>query len=100
MSKRIYIAGKVTGLPLESVKQKFALKEWQLKSQGYDVMNPVKYIESRGLLNEAWEYIMKVLIPILCCADELHLLPCWQHSRGAMLERDIALRLGMPIIYP
>jgi Domain of unknown function (DUF4406) len=31
--------------------------------------------------------------------DEVHLLPCWNESRGAQLERDIAIRLGMNVVY-
>jgi len=31
--------------------------------------------------------------------DEVHMLPDWQESRGAQLERDIALRLGMHVVY-
>jgi hypothetical protein len=31
--------------------------------------------------------------------DEVHMLPDWQQSKSAQLERDIAIRLGIPVVY-
>ena len=32
-------------------------------------------------------------------ADEIHILPDWETSKGTKLERDLAMKLGKPIIY-
>ena len=100
MQKKIYIGGKVTGLPIDEVRIRFANKHRELLAAGHDPLSPVHLVEEMGIQNEPWDYIMKLCIVALVNADELHLLPCWQDSRGAVLEHDIAQRLGMTIVYP
>ena len=91
----IYIAGKVSGLPEEQVREKFERAASELKEQGHIVMSPVS-IDERA---EDWEGTLRNDIKTMLDCDEVHLLPCWQESRGAQLERDIALRVGMNIVY-
>lgn len=100
MQKTIYIAGKVTGLPFEQVEQRFAAKERALTAQGFNVINPVSVARELGWTSFPWETIMKGCIILLTSAQEVHLLPCWQESRGAILEREIALKLGIRVVYP
>jgi hypothetical protein len=49
---------------------------------------------------ESWEEEMRACITALMMADELHLLPCWQNSKGAVLEHGTAQRIGITIVYP
>lgn len=97
--KKVYIAGKVTGLPEAEVKAKFKRKEEELTKAGYIVYNPVEQVWILGAQDWPWDRIMRGCIQQMVECDEVHLLPCWQQSRGAMLERDVALRLGMTVIY-
>jgi len=46
-----------------------------------------------------WDDTVRADIKTMLECDEVHLLPDWQESRGAQLERDIAVRLGMQIVY-
>jgi hypothetical protein len=95
MSKTIYIAGKMYGLTEDQVKEKFERASTDLQNQGYRVVSPAESIN----LNESWERTMKQSIKSMLECDEVHLLPGWQESRGAQLERDIAIRLGMNVVY-
>ena len=95
MAKTIYIAGKMYGLPEAEVREKFKKATSQLKEEGYKVVSPVSEFEG----NKSWEDTMRHSIKTMLECDEIHLLPCWQESRGAQLERDIALRLGMNVVY-
>ncbi len=95
MSKTIYIAGQISGLPREQVTDKFNRVASELSAQGFNVVSPVS-ITQRG---KSWEEAVRNDIKNMLECDEVHLLPCWQESRGARLERDIALRLGMQIVY-
>lgn len=99
MKKNIYLAGAVSGLPEEQVKGKFQRKAEELIDKGFIVYNPIDQIWNTGLKAESWQTIMKACIQIMMNCEEVHLLPCWNNSKGARLERDIALRLGMTIIY-
>lgn len=94
--KKIYIAGKITGLEKQDVQTKFGRAEKQLKAQGYDVINPTRngiawdadvaehLIEDINLLNEC---------------DALYLLPDWYDSRGAIFEKNFAHATGKEIIF-
>ncbi|HXS38248.1 MAG TPA: DUF4406 domain-containing protein [Flavipsychrobacter sp.] len=95
MSKTIYIGGQVSGLPREQVKDKFNRVASELSAQGYNVVSPVSITQR----SKSWEEAIRSDIKNMLECDEVHLLPCWQESRGARLERDIALRLGMQIVY-
>ncbi len=93
--KKVYIGGKVTGLPRHQATQLFGTLEKKLQEQGYETVVPLNLVES----NMEWQAAMRICIAKLMECDELHLLPNWQDSNGARLERDIAQRLGMNIVY-
>ena len=40
--EKIYISGRISGLPIEEVAAKFDETETKLKAQGYEVINPLK----------------------------------------------------------
>jgi len=95
MIRTAYVAGKITGLPKEDVKQKFSMMENQLTGMGYHVVNPLAVTDD----SHSWDASVRNDIKIMLECDEVHLLSDWQESRGAQLERDIALRLGMQVVY-
>lgn len=95
MSRTAYVAGKITGLPKDHVKSKFNMIANQLNGMGYQVVNPISINDD----TKSWDVSMRNEIKKMLECDEVHLLPDWQESRGAQLERDIALRLGMQVVY-
>lgn len=42
--EKIYISGRISGLPIEEVAAKFDETETKLKAQGYEVINPLKTV--------------------------------------------------------
>lgn len=95
MGKTAYIAGKMYGLPAEQVREKFERASTDLRNQGYEVVSPASDLHP----DDSWESTMRHSIKSMLECDEVHMLPCWQESRGAQLERDIAVRLGMDVVY-
>lgn len=95
MNKTIFIAGKVSGLPTDQVQNKFNRAAQELSEMGYQVITPASLYDRA----KSWEEVTRDNIRYMLDCDEIHLLPCWQESRGAQLEREIALRLGMNIVY-
>lgn len=93
--KKIYIAGKVTGLNYSDVKQKFRATENQLFSEGYQVVNPIELCNEES----TWEDAMKICIEALADCDEIFMLNDWKDSRGATLEHKRAIELDIPIHY-
>jgi hypothetical protein len=95
MSRTAYVAGRITGLPKENVTCKFNTVSEQLRGMGYKVVKPAFISDD----TKTWEEGVRSDIKTMLECDEVHLLPDWQESRGAQLERDIALRLGMQVVY-
>lgn len=92
MNKRkIYIAGKVTGLNYCEAFTEFKKIEKGLIAQGYEVINPLEIVPS----NSSWEDAMKICIRELTSCYAIYLLPNWHQSRGAKLEARIASELGL-----
>jgi hypothetical protein len=95
MMRTAYVAGKISGLPKTAVRDKFNMITSQLKDQGYEVINPQPAYAD----DITWDEAVRGEIKKMLECDEVHMLPDWQESRGAQLERDIALRLGMEVVY-
>ncbi len=95
MIRTAYVTGKITGLPKTDVKEKFNYISNQLKGMGYQVVNPSAVADD----SHSWDEAVRNDIKLMLECDEVHMLPDWQDSRGAQLERDIALRLGMQVVY-
>ena len=88
---RVYISGKMDGEPNYN-KEKFDAAESLLKQYGYKVFNPAKLI---GKHKTRKEYMRKDIEELLKC-DGVALIPGWTYSRGAKLEVDICVELGIP----
>jgi len=119
-TRKIYIAGKISGecektIQMKQCYEKFHNYGISLTKDFYEsfgcsnsfVYNQDKSIAfTHGLIinkslipNGTWKDYMVNGISILLLCDEVHMLPDWQNSKGASLERDIALRLGIKVVY-
>jgi hypothetical protein len=95
MNRTAYISGKIAGLPIGEVKHKFNTISNELTDMGYHVVKPLAVTDD----SRSWDEVVRNDIKQMLECDEVHLLPDWQESRFAQLERDIALRLGMQVVY-
>ena len=91
----IYISGKITGT--DDYMERFDDAECKLKGQGWRVINPARK-NARFPAGTSWETYMRASIRLLSRADAIYLLRGWRQSRGAVLEHQIAVALGMTII--
>lgn len=97
--KKIYIAGKVTGLPYDEVKCKFENAKAELFKRHESIVIAVVDPLASVLPDETWPNAMRICISLLMRCDAIALLPDWNQSRGATLERQLALTLGMEVIH-
>ncbi len=95
MKKRIYIAGKVSGLPYAETSMKFGKYQKELMNQGHEPIVPLNIVDR----DDDWNTAMKKCIAALCTCDEIHMLHDWQDSPGARLEHETASALGFTIVY-
>lgn len=89
--KRVYIAGKVTGLDTNEYRNNFAKAvEFATEYFGVETVNPILL----GGEEYTWQENMKFCIAELLKCDTVIFIPGWETSRGAVLEYKIAKELG------
>lgn len=92
---KVYISGKITGT--SDYVKRFGKVERKLAKK-FDVVNPVT-ITADLPTGTTWSTYMKKVIPFLCECDAIYMLDGWRQSRGACLERELALNLGIKVMY-
>lgn len=96
---RIYISGKISGLEKEEYMEHFDNAERELKEAGYEPINPAKY---NDMLPKSltWEEYMGIdLTLLLRLCDGIYMLNNWELSKGAKIERDLAITSGKTVMY-
>lgn len=92
---KVFISGKVSGLPYEEAWMNFQMAEERLIEDGYDVVNPLR----NGLDPEdPWEAHMKKDIEMLMGCDAIYMMGNWIESRGAKIEIALAFAFGYQIM--
>lgn len=92
---RWYIAGPMTGQPDLNFPA-FHRAAAQLRAQGHEAVNPA---EINPDPSAGWNACMRADIAQLVTCDGIFLLPGWESSKGASLERHIARALDMQVAY-
>ena len=97
---KIYLSGKITGRDKADYTRQFARAEQFYKSDGFDVVNPVKIGEEILKANPKATYsdIMAADLKALAECTHIVLLEGWEDSKGAQRERAEAEKLGLEIM--
>ena len=93
MTKRMYIAGKVTGQNRIDCLIKFQAAENRVRNMGYEPINPIKIVPEATI----WPLAMKICMKSLLTCDAILVLPDYLDSPGAMLEVQVAKAIAMEI---
>lgn len=104
---RVYISGQITGLDGEDALRGFEQAELQaynmlLKSPAREGFNNLETVNPMLLEHKSestWEDFMEKDIAELLRCNAIYLMKNWGKSRGARIERAIALELGLHIFY-
>ena len=88
---KIYISGKISGLPPQTAIKRFAEAENLLREQGYNPINPLR----NGFPPDGkeGERMLGDLVALMGC-DAIFMLDGWTESQGAKIERFIAETKG------
>ena len=92
---RIYIAGPMTGLPALNYPA-FHAEAARLRAADFEVYNPA---DNPRPPCGTWTGYMRMALRQISQCDAVSFLPGWNGSRGARLEHQIALELGLCVIY-
>ncbi|TEA79820.1 DUF4406 domain-containing protein [Allopusillimonas ginsengisoli] len=90
---KLYLSGPMTGLQDLNFPA-FHRHAAHLRTGGYEVVNPAELVKDPST---RWEECLRLDIAQLVQCDAVAMLPGWEQSRGARLERYIALELGMAV---
>ena len=110
--KVIYVSGCYTkggeASVEEMIKNFFTAMHYSysLMEVGYGVMSPILNTAYDCLyrimgkeIKIPYENFLKFDLRILAACDAVFMMPGWEKSKGARMERDRAIKLGMPIYY-
>ena len=92
--KRIYIAGKMSGLP-DFGYPAFNAEAARLRALGHEVLNPAENPEPPC---KSWAGYMRLALAQLLTCDTVALLPTWSDSPGARIECRLACDLGLTVV--
>lgn len=93
---KIYIAGKISGLPKAEYSAKFLQAELALRAAGWEPVNPCNFgIEENATLNEA----LPKCKPHFDQCQAVFLLSDWEDSPGAIIEKSWAKHQKMDIYF-
>jgi hypothetical protein len=94
---RIYISGQISGLEYADAFERFEQAENKFKDDNWDeIVNPMKLNHEH---DKSWENYMLVDIKALFECDAIYMLNNWGNSKGARIERSIAIEMDIIIIY-
>lgn len=93
--KKIFISGKVSGLPYSYVKLNFNKTQELLEGQGFIVWNPIKNCHYTW----SWWRCMIVCLWNLTWCNSVYFLHNWYKSRGSKIEHNWAKLLGKELIF-
>lgn len=91
--KRVYLSGPITNV--KNYKGLFMfVEELAALDDAEQIYNPAAQIPA----SSSWEQAMHRCLSEITNYDIVVLLPGWNASRGAKLERDVALACGMRVV--
>ena len=91
---RIYIAGPMSGRPEFNYPSFFRAAD-ALAAVGHEPINPARTEGREGC--KTWLDYMRAALRDIADADAVALLPGWDESRGATVERNLATSLDLPV---
>lgn len=111
MKQKVYLSGQITNLPPDKYHENFEKAgEWMVMCD-YEVVNPLHVVacEAEDCNEDArkpdgsylhhWSCYMRYdIIQMLQC-DAIAMLPNWENSKGAHLEKLIAIECGLEVMH-
>lgn len=91
---RVYVAGPMSGLP-DLNYPAFHAAAATLRAAGLEVENPA---ENPAPACGSWLAYMRMAVRQVATVDAVVLLPGWERSRGARVERELAHGMGLEVL--
>lgn len=92
---KIYISGKISGT--DDYKERFEAAAECIRNIGFIPVNPVDLDAILPGSATSWEQYMQADMGLLRACEAVYLIPGWEESTGARIEKMEAERLRKPI---
>jgi hypothetical protein len=96
-ARRFYLSGPMSGYPGFNADA-FQAATDVLRARGYIVASPHESLVGSDT-DAAWNVAVRSDLAVMLACDAVILLKGWPQSKGARLELQTALGLGMPVFY-
>lgn len=94
---KVYISGGISGLH-DGNRLAFAMAEKHWMERGHAAINP--HVLCAHLPDpKVWEDCMRECLVALQLCDAIWMLKGWELSKGACMEHEKALQLGLKVMY-
>ena len=103
-AKHLYIIGPITGKEDDNRKE-FERAKAGLDEAGFRACTPFDVVPQDSEYSRLWSFCMKHSLGYIAFAWDIEnepprfgiaLLPGWEQSKGATIEHDLAVALGIP----
>lgn len=92
---RIYISGAITNVPHFKINFYEAEKKLKEEFPGSEVINPTMIVLPESCTHEDY---MKIDFMLLDLCDAIYMMPGWDLSKGACMERGYAMAKDLNIL--
>lgn len=95
----LYLAGPMTGLP-DNNYPAFHAAAAALRAAGHTVLSPAENPPPpEGYTGNVWQYYMRLSLKQIADSEGVAILHGWASSKGATVEQELAVDLGIPLYY-
>ena len=93
---KIYISGMITSLKEDQYRRDFNEAANYITERGHEAVDPSLLGKPE---HHSWDYYMRKAIAQLVECDAIYMLRSYHVSKGALLEKALAIGLEMPVFY-
>lgn len=93
--QKIYISGRITGMENKAFLL-FGLAEKEIQHMNFEIVNPMRLPDDH---DKSWRSYMNICLKALVDCEAIYMLTNYKESRGAQVELQLALSLGINVIF-
>lgn len=91
----LYVCGPMSGRPDHNLPA-FREAASRLTQAGFFVLSPARHAENLGV-DRPWRDYMRLGLRDMLRCDGVATLPGFADSKGALIETDLAIQIGIPV---
>lgn len=96
--KRVYISGKIDGLPMKQAVENFKKVTEDVESrEGFQAVNPLQLLSKYK--GKSKEFYRREALALLLTCDEICVMRERDCSEGVKLEIEVARAAGIPVTF-